>query len=129
MRIDPTRLVLSSLLLASAATAPAQGLPSGGIGSLLGGALPSVGRTGAGNAAGVLGYCVKNKLVGDGQASAQSVIGKLTGQKGVADSPEYTAGQSGQLQTGTGMLSLNNLKGKVKTKVCDMVLSRAKSFL
>ncbi len=126
MRIDPSRLVLSALLLATAASAPAQSLP-GGLGGLLGGALPSVAQTGAGNAAGVLGYCVKNKLVS--QTGAQSILGKLTGQKAVTDSPEYSAGQSGILQTGGGMLPIAGLKGKVKTKLCDMVLSHAKSFL
>lgn len=130
MRI--TALVALSLL-SLAGTASAQTLPgnssswSSGLNSMLGGAVPSLGKTGVGNAAGVLGYCVKNKLTN--ATSAQSVLGKLTGQPGVTDSPGYTAGQSGQLQTGSGMLSLNNLKTQVKTKACDAVLKHATSFL
>ncbi len=39
------------------------------------------------NVAGVLGYCVKNKLLGDG--SADSVIDGLKGKAGVTSAPEY----------------------------------------
>ena len=120
----------------------------GGLGGLLGGGLPNVGSVGAGNAAGLLGYCLKNRLLGQGgmlggltggltgtqatpQASgAQSILQQLTGRKDVQTSPGYAAGQAGQVQAGNGQtLSLGNLGGQVKTQLCNVVLKRAKAFL
>ena len=43
---------------------------------LLGAILPNVASVGAGNAAGVIGYCLKNKFLGG--TNAKSVLGKLT---------------------------------------------------
>ncbi|RZT47474.1 uncharacterized protein DUF2501 [Sphingomonas sp. BK036] len=114
------------------------------LGGLLGGGLPNVGSVGAGNAAGLLGYCLKNRLLGQGgmlggltggqtgtQASgAQSILQQLTGRKDVQTSPGYAAGQAGQVQAGNGQtLSLGNLGGQVKTQLCNVVLKRAKAFL
>ena len=135
----------------------------GGLGGLLGGAMPSVGSIGAGNAAGLLGYCLKNNLLGQGGAlggaqgggqglggmlggltgrsaapprtaapatGAQSILQRLTGRRDVQTSPGYAAGQAGQVQAGNGQsLSLGNLGGQVKTKLCSLVLNRAKAFL
>lgn len=111
-------------------TPPAAATPWGNLGSIgsaLGGAIPGVASASAGNAAGLLGYCLRNKLVSS--ASAGSILGKLTGQSGVATSPGYAAGQAGTLQTGSSVLSLDTLKGRVKTQICGMVLKRATSFL
>jgi hypothetical protein len=126
--------IILSLTVASAAPAqlPSLGSLGGGrAGGLLGGVLPNVSSIGAGNAAGVLGYCVKNKFLGSGGAgAASSVLGKLTGQKGVKSSKGYAAGQSGLLQMDGGSnLSLNSVKGKIKSKVCDMVLQHAQSLI
>lgn len=104
------------------------------LGSLMGGALPGIGSAGVGNAAGLLGYCIKNKLTGG--AAAQSVLGKLTGQPEVKQSPGYSQGLLGNVLGGSDAVgtqqpafSLNSLKGQVKTRACDMVLKRAGSFL
>lgn len=96
-----------------------------------GGLMPNLASQSAGNAAGILGYCLKNQLLGGETAGhAQSVLGTLTGQGKVQEqSKAYQAGQNGQLLAGGNALSLDDLKGKVKTKVCDMVLQRAKGFL
>ncbi|CAN5252196.1 hypothetical protein BH10PSE12_BH10PSE12_04940 [soil metagenome] len=126
---------ICSLAMASAAPAQMPSLGSlgggSGAGGLLGGVLPNVGSIGAGNAAGVLGYCVKNKFLGAGSAgAASSVLGRLTGQKGVKSSKGYAAGQGGLLQMeGGSALSLASVKGKVKSKVCDMVLKHAQSLI
>ena len=113
---------------AQTTTAPeASASKFGGLSSMLGGALPNVASTGASNAAGVLGYCVKNNVLSG--ANAASVLGSLTGKTGIATSPAYAAGQAGTLQAGKSTMSLANMKGQVKTKVCDLVLKRAKSFL
>ena len=98
----------------------------GAAGGLMGGLAPDVSSVGAGNAAGVIGYCVKNKVLGEGSA-AGALMGKLKGQAGAGD-PGYAAGQSGQLQMGGSTLSMDSLKGQMKTKVCDMVLSHAKAM-
>ncbi|SFP46824.1 DUF2501 domain-containing protein [Sphingomonas rubra] len=131
---------------ASAQTsAPSSGL--GGLGGLLGGGLPNIASVGAGNAAGLLGYCLKNNLLGAAgvapatpargtatsqpqSSAAQSILERLTGRQGVATSPGFAAGQAGQVQTGGGQaLSLDGLRGQIKTRVCSAVLSRARSFL
>lgn len=122
------------LCLATGASAqqsnpPATGGGAGGLlGGILGGGLPNVASTSAGNAAGLLGYCIENNVLGG--AGATSVLERLAGRRGVANSPGYEAGQQGQVQTGNGRaLSLDNVKGQVKTQVCNLVLRRAQSFL
>ena len=133
MKTSITTALLSLAIIATAGNAQTTTAPTantnkfGGLANMLGGGLPNVASTGAGNAAGVLGYCVKNNVLSG--ANAASVLGSLTGKTGVATSPAYAAGQSGTLQTGNSTLSLATMKGQVKTKVCDLVLKRAKSFL
>jgi hypothetical protein len=100
---------------------------SGGAGLLKGGGLPGVGSASMGNAAGVLSYCIKNKILGGGDAS--SVLGKLTGDKSVPASTDYNQGAAGLLQTGkTSTFSLDSITGSVKSKMCDMVLQRGRSL-
>lgn len=143
------KTLLSALLLATPALAVAQTVPaptptvapattarSGGLlgqaGGLLGSGLPQVGTIGAGNAAGLLGYCVRNKLLGatGGQTGAAGVLGRLTGQKDVTTLPGYQAGQTGQVQAANGQtLSLDPLRGQIKTQLCNLILNRARSFL
>lgn len=121
----------SALILSTILVGPALAqLPnlSGGLSGALGSALPNVASVGAGNAAGVLGYCLKNKFLGGGN-NAASVLGRLTGKSDVTSSPGYTSGQKGLLQMDGSSLSLDSLKGKAKTKVCDLVLNHAQSFL
>lgn len=140
---------------AAAQTGSAPAVPGRGglLGGLLGGAVPSVGSIGVGNAAGLLGYCIQNKLLGsaaglapsgssagtvaqgvrsaDTRAGiAPSILQQLTGRPGVAASPGYQAGQAGQVQAPGGQtLSLDGLRGQVKNQVCSLVLNRARSFL
>ena len=95
----------------------------------MGGLAPNISSMGAGNAAGVLGYCIKNNYLG-GANGAASVMGRLQGQSGVESSGGYAAGQSGQLQLGSGSnLSMDSLSGPLKTKMCDIVLSHSKSLI
>lgn len=100
----------------------------GGLGGLLGGALPDIGSVGASNAAGVLSYCVENKLLRS-TSGAAGVLGKLTGQEDVAQSDAFKLGQSGTIESDGGQFSLDSLKGKVKNSLCDMVLKHARTFL
>lgn len=129
-------------LLGQGATGSGNGLS--GLSGLSGLGLPSLGSSGMGNVAGLLGYCLKNRLLGantvagtaapgtDATAAtspAATVLSQLTGQRNATSAPGYAAGQAGQIQAGGQTLSLDSLKGQVKTKVCDMVLQRATSFL
>ncbi len=138
------KTLLSALLLATPALAVAQTVPAptpvptvapattARSGGLLGGGLPQVGTIGAGNAAGLLGYCVRNKLLGatGGQTGAAGVLGRLTGQKDVTTLPGYQAGQTGQVQAANGQtLSIDPLRGQIKTQLCNLILNRARSFL
>lgn len=120
-------------LLGGVAQAQIPGLPNGapklpgGLSGLAGG-LPDLSSMSAGNAAGVLGYCLKNKLLGGGDAS--SVLSGLAKQPGVAASPDFKTGQSGNIATGSGPnLSLGGLQSQMKTKACDLVLKNAKHLL
>jgi hypothetical protein len=104
---------------------------TGGAGSSLGGGVPSVGQAGAGNTAGVLEYCIKNKYLGSGGASSvkDSLLGKVTGQ---SNDSGYRAGSSGMLQTGNGQsysLGGDGIKAQMTQTVCDQVLQHAKSLL
>lgn len=118
------RTMIATMALLSSTASVAQ---LGDIGGILGGALPNVASAGAGNAAGVLSYCVKNKLVN--ATSASSVLGKLTGKPGVKDSTGFQLGQTGTLKSDQGALPIASLKGKVKNKLCDMVLRHATTLL
>jgi hypothetical protein len=92
------------------------------------------------NAAGILGYCVKNNLLS--ASSATSVKDKLMSKLGMqnastAQKTDYQDGLGGILHSGNGQnLDLNNLgsgmtqiKEKVKEKACNVVLKQAKSFI
>jgi hypothetical protein len=119
-------LALALSLTAIAVSAQFGKLPVD-VSGLAGSALPNVASVGASNAAGVLGYCVKNGLLeGSG---AQSVLGQLTGKSGIKTSPGYASGQKGLLQMKGSSLSLASLKGQAKQKACHEVLNHAKSFL
>lgn len=122
-------LLAAPLASAQTTTAPAGSATSGlgGLGGLLGNALPGVGKVGAGNAAGLIGYCVKNNYLN--ADSATSVLGRLTGQQGVTTSSGYAAGQAGTVQAGDQAFSLANLKGQLRTRMCDAVLKRGAALL
>ncbi|MEG3133733.1 DUF2501 domain-containing protein [Rouxiella sp. T17] len=94
------------------------------------------------NAAGILEYCVKNNVLS--ATSTESVKDKLMNKLGLQDSTaaaqktDYQDGINGLLHTGNGQnvdlstLSsggMTQIKEKVKTKACNVVLKQAKSFL
>ena len=60
-----------------------------------GAGLPDISKMGLPNVAGVLGYCVKNKFLG--ASGASSVINGLKGKPGVTSSPEFSAGEAGNI--------------------------------
>jgi hypothetical protein len=98
----------------------------------VGGGMPSAGQAEAGNTAGVLDYCIKNKYLGSGSASSvkDSLLGKVTGQS--KNDSGYREGSNGTLQTGNGQdysLGGDGIKAQITQKVCDQVLQHAKSLL
>jgi hypothetical protein len=112
----------------SGSVSKALGGLSGGAGGLAGQMLPSLSSASTGNVAGILSYCVQNN---DLQGSAATTtLDALTHKNGVTSSSAYTAGQQGQLETGSGhSFSLSGVTQQVKTKVCGMALEHAKSLL
>jgi hypothetical protein len=104
------------------------GSATSALGGLGGGGLPNLSSTTAGNAAGVLSYCVKNKIIGG--SSATSTLSTLTGKSDVTSSEGFAAGQSGNLVAGEGKsVALPSVAGPVKSKLCNLVLQHAQSFL
>lgn len=124
-RIFRPLILLAALPALGAANAQMPKIPGGAAGAV---GLPDVSSMGAGNAAGVLGYCVKNKLLGG--ADATSVLGGLTAKPQVKSSPDFAAGEAGNILSGDGStFSLNSVPKQMKTKACDMVLKQGKSLL
>lgn len=116
------------LLIATCPPAIGKGVPSlAGASSMLGG-LPNVSSISAGNAAGVLGYCVKNKVLGG--AKSTSVLDGLMKKPGITSSSGYSAGQAGNILTGQGQkFSLNQVPSQLKSQACNAVLKQAPKFL
>ena len=129
---NPKALLILASLTAAAIGVPAQAqLPSlGGLGGL--GGLSGISSMGMGNAAGVLGYCLQNNLLGGATGGgATSVLSGLTKKPGVAGSSGFTAGQAGNILGGNGgtALSLANVNNSLKSQACNMVLKQAQTFL
>ena len=116
--------ILFAVLAAAAASYATAQMPS-----LPGMGLPNISGMGIGNAAGVLGYCTKNKLLG-GSSDASSVLNTLQKKPGVTSSEGFSAGQAGQILSGNGKgFSLDSVAAPMKSKACNMVLKQARHFL
>lgn len=93
----------------------------------------------ASNAAGVLTYCTQNNYLNPDKVG--DVANQLLGSLGLptatsATTPAatqdqgYLHGMAGMIVSPTGELfSLDKIKGNVKDKACEFVLSKAQSFL
>ncbi|MBO9664702.1 DUF2501 domain-containing protein [Dokdonella sp.] len=126
--------------IALCGTAGAQDL--GALKGAVGGAdLSSLASGSAGNAAGVIEYCVKNNYLGGDAAGGlkDKLLGKVGGDDASeADKADYADGANGMLKTGDGKsVDLGNLGGgqlggmkdKLTKKACSSVLDHAKSLL
>ena len=89
--------------------------------------LPNVSSMSAGNAAGVLHYCMKNQLVSS--TSAETVLTKLEHKPQVKSSHDYAAGASGQILGGSKPMSIAGMQPHMKSQACGMVLKPAKHLL
>ena len=87
----------------------------------------------AGNAAGVITYCMKNNYLSADKAAQvkDQLLGKMgLGQKEEPKDEGYMSGLSGMIKGSDGKtFSLDSVKGKAKEKACDFVLDNAKSLL
>lgn len=123
-----------------AGVAAAQGL--GALEGAAGGAdLSSIASGNAGNAAGVIEYCVKNNYLGGDAAGGlkDKLLGKIGGDgASESDKSDYADGAKGLVKTGDGKSvdlgslgggQLGGLKDKLTKKACASVLDHAKSLL
>lgn len=119
---------LIALLTTALSAAIGQSLPSiPGASSLMKG-IPNVSSISPGNAAGVLGYCVQNKLVGG--SNATSTLGSLMKKPGITSGSAYSAGKAGNILTGNGQkFSLNQVPSQMKSQACNAVLKQAPKLL
>jgi len=127
----PNRSAATALIVfLSCASPPAigQSLPKvPGASSLMKG-VPNVSSISPGNAAGVLSYCMKNKVLSGGNAT--SALNGLMKKPGIKTSSGYAAGQAGNIVTGQGQkYSLNQVPGQVKSQACNAVLKQAPKLL
>jgi Protein of unknown function (DUF2501) len=113
----------------------------GSLGGKLGGLLPGGGGSMAsgsmGNVAGLLQYCVKNNYLG-GSSGASGIASKLLGKtQGGSGNSDYLSGASGILKGSNGQSTNlanvgggnSDLKSKITTKACNIVLKQGTSFL
>ncbi len=105
-----------------------------GLGALGGLSLPAVSGNTAGNAAGVLQYCVQRKYLSANAVT--SVKDKLLSKYGLGgaqqaeQSPDYKSGAMGLLKGDGGKsFNLESVSGKVKDKACDYVLNNATKLI
>jgi Protein of unknown function (DUF2501) len=95
----------------------------------------------AGNAAGILEYCMKNNYLGGDAASSMKdkLIGKVGGEDKAKEDSGYMEGAKGMLMGGDGKSTdltslggggdVGGMKSKLTEKACGAVLDNAKSLL
>ena len=124
-------------LACTAAAAQDLGNLGGKLGGMLGGSSGSLSSGSMGNVAGLLQYCVKNNYLG-GDSGASGLAGKLLGKtQGGAGNTDYQSGLSGLLKGSNGKTTNlsdvgggnPDLKSKITTKACNIVLKQGKKFL
>jgi hypothetical protein len=132
MRSNTRIFIVAAGLAAAAGLAGAQDL--GSLKGLSGGLDPSKLMSGsAGNAAGVVEYCMKNNFLGsDAGGLKDQLMGKVSGG-GEKDKADYADGAKGLLKTGDGksvdLGQIGSIKESATKKACQSVLDHAKSFL
>lgn len=126
----------SGILLGLCGAASAQDL--GALKGMAGGGdMSSMASGSAGNAAGIIEFCMKNNyLSGDAASSMKDkLMGKMGGgtDESAQDKSDYTSGAAGMLKTGDGksvdLAQMGGLKKSVTKKACSSVLEHSKSLL
>lgn len=114
------------------------GLSLSSLSTMLEGGNAALSANSLANAAGVIAYCAKNKLISAG--NAEKIENQLIRKLGLkhrnnAAKKDYAQGQSGLLNTRNGQqldmrdLSHSELAVKVKTEACDLVLKQGMNSL
>ncbi|ODT79825.1 MAG: hypothetical protein ABS69_06945 [Nitrosomonadales bacterium SCN 54-20] len=90
----------------------------------------------AGNAAGIIEYCMKNNYLGGDNASSvrDQLMGKITGSgdQPAQNNPDYINGAQGIVSGSTGQnvnLSMAGMKASAVKKVCETILEQGQSML
>jgi hypothetical protein len=126
------------LLIVAAAAAGACGMAGaqdmGSLKGLAGGVDPSNLASGsAGNAAGIVEYCMKNNFLGGDAAGVKDQLMSKVSGGGETEKADYADGAKGLLKTGDGKSvdigQLGSMKQSVTKKACASVLDHAKSLL
>jgi hypothetical protein len=106
---------------------------AGSLGSL--GSLESIQPGSLGNAAGIIGYCVKNNYLGGSDAIPvkDQLMGKLAASSGqpAESNPDYVNGTNGILSGSSGQtldLSKAGLKAAAAKHLCGKILDQAQSM-
>ena len=90
--------------------------------------VPDLAMMGGSNAAGVLSYCAKHKLIDT--VESNKIYSTLTQKPGVSQDDSYNSGSLGTILTGNGTsFSLDKAPKKVRQKACNMVLKQSRSML
>jgi len=125
-----------SLMLAAAAAASAVAVAQdmGSLKGLAGGMdVSSLASGSAGNAAGVVEYCMKNNFLGGDAAGVKDQLMGKVNAGGEKDKADYADGAKGLLKTGDGKSvdigKIGGMKESVTKKACSSVLDHAKSLL
>lgn len=129
----------ASQLNTSQSSSTANGNSLSSLSALLGGGAQALSSENMPNVAGILGYCMKQKLVSATQT--ENVKNQIMEKLGLSTpqaqttTPDYTEGLMGLLNTAKGeqldLRTIGNspLAEKVKTKACDLVLKQGVNFL
>jgi len=142
-RTSIARVITGFAALAGATIASSQDLSAlkGAAGGM---DVSSLASASAGNAAGVIEYCMKNNFLGgDASGVKDQLIGKLGGEEKAKADPGYEEGVKGMLAGGDGKATdlsslgggdaaggaLGDMKGKLTKQACSAVLDNAKSLL
>jgi len=124
---------IAGIALAFAANATAQDL--GAMKSLAGGNLGSLASGSAGNAAGILQYCIQNNyLSGDAAGSMKDrLISKVGGADAASQDSSYADGLKGMVTGSDGksvdITKMGSLESNLTQKACQAVLQNASSLL
>jgi hypothetical protein len=128
----PKLFVAAAAVAGVCATAAAQDM--GSLKGLAGGLDPSkLTSASAGNAAGIVEYCMKNNFLGGDAAGVKDQLMSKVSGGGESEKTDYADGAKGLLKTGDGgnvdIAKIGSMKQSVTKKACASVLDHAKSLL
>jgi hypothetical protein len=125
-------LIVAAAVAGAGANAATQDI--GSLKGLAGGLDPSkLKSASAGNAAGIVEYCMKNNFLGGDAAGVKDQLMGKVNAGGESEKADYAEGAKGLLKTGDGgnvdIGKIGSMKQSVTKKACASVLNHAKSLL